>query len=1193
MKFLELHLKAFGPFTERPPLALHEVGGPGLCVIHGANEAGKSTALRAIRGLLYGIPVRSPDDFVHRYADLRIGARLRFDDGEELAMIRRKKAKDSLYSADDRSVLRSERLEALLEAVPEPLFERFYGLDHRGLSEGSAALLQDDGEVGRALFGAGLGVSNLGAVLEGLEREAAELFAPRASKPRINAALSEWSAAQKEIGQHALDPRAWAAQEQLVRAAETELAALDAELERLRRERSRCERLRLSLPALARREAAARALASLESDGPIAALPDDFAERLRSSREDRRAAEERRRRAEAKIEREQAARERLVLSPVMLAAQERIEALHQRVGSYQEALEQLPRRESKLAGLDEDIASLAGGPVGELTPARLSSIREAVSRAASTRSLASEGLKLEDRKAKLGDEVVEARSDLERLRTASPDGRPESTDDSSVDVSVDVSSHVSGHVPDPAPLRLALARAHKLGPIDERLGEARELYERLDFEVERLARGLGFEPAGAEAIAAPSFPAHEWIDAMRERFADQARQEGRLREQVDSLAADRRRLDEELRRSTSQGAVPQPEDLDRQRARRDEAWRTLRRSVVEVESQALPPLAERAPLADRFERELAAADAVGDRLRVDAKRVAEHAALEARGERLARDLEALEQRQEEQRRATRSVADEWREAWKVVGVEADTPENMRSWRRGLDELCQRVADRHEAAQVFERDRGHRDEAIDRLREALKGVEASGGTGSALERLEDGVALAEAALARLADEERRRGQRAEAIRQAEERLARALQKEAQASERLAGWRRDWSGAVSFLDLEERARPERALERLDAMSHLLERLREREELAGRVESMRRDVSGFEADVAGLVAEAAPELGDHPPAAATQRLHRSLGDALRQQALLGKSVEAIAEAEVELAEADAQENASAAAIRALCERAEVAEEAGLDEALRRWREAEECQRGVRDAQTELLNLAEGRTLEEVEAESQGVDSDALAAQIASLDERIRQSGEDQKRAIAELRSHRDTLESMNGSARVAELAEAAESKLAAVRRDVDRYVQLRMAKQILEAEIERYRQENQAPLLKRSGEIFEALTRGAYPRITSELAEGGTGPRLMAIGRGGSETPVSGLSSGTRDQLFLAIRLASFEEAQSRGESMPLIADDILIEFDDERSRATLEVLAGLGRKSQILLFSHHLHISGIAKELGDRARVVELS
>lgn len=1170
MRILELTLKAFGPFTDRPPLALGDAEGPGLCVVYGANEAGKSTALRAIRGLLYGIPTRTDDDFVHPYPQLRIGARLRFDDGEELAVIRRKKAKDSLYTADDQDVLRSERLAALVEAVPEPLFERFYGLDHRVLRDGSAALLQDDGEVGRALFGAGLGVANLGAVLEGLEREAAELFAPRASKPRINTAIADWSKAQKEIGQQALDPRAWAAQEQIVRDATVQLEALDRELEETRRERSRCERLRLSLPALARRTGAARALEALEAERAIVALPDDFAERLRQAREERRSADERRRRAESTIERERAARERLVLSPEMLSAQDRIEALHQRVGGYRDAVEQLPRRESSLAGLDEDIESLAGEARSTLTPERLRAFREAVSRAASTRSLASEGLRLEDRAAKRREELAEALTDLELLQAPSESDRPPACDT--------------------APLRLALGRALALGPIDAQRAEARERHRRLDFEVERLARGLGLEPAGVDALAASAFPDHEWIDSMRERFADQARQQQELREQAETLAAERRRVDEELRRNASQGAVPQLEDLERQRAQRDQAWRALRRSVIEAEPEAAPARTERTSLADRFERELAEADGVGDRLRIDANRVALQASLEARSERLERDREALEERQRERERAGTILEAEWREAWKSSGVEAGTPEAMRGWRRGLDDLCDRVTQRFEAAQAFERDARRCDEAIGGLRAALALAQTSAAPDA--DRLQEWVARAETTLERLVEQEQARRQRLEAIRQAEERATKAAQRERQAAEELERWRLEWSAAAAFLGLEESARPDRALERLDAMARLLERLRERDELAGRVEAMRRIVARFEAEVEGLVAQAAPGLADHPPAAAIQRLHRMLGDVLKQQALLGKSAEALAEAEIELEEAAAQARASEEAIAALCALADVREESAVDEALRRWREAEERRRSLRDAETELSNLAEGRTLAEVEAESAGVDSDALAARIAGLDERIRQRSEDQKRAIAELRSHRDLLESMNGSARVAELAEAAESKLALIRRDVDRYVQLRLAKQILEAEIERYREQNQAPLLARSGEIFEALTRGAYPRIASEIGTGDAGPRLVAVGPTGAETPVSGLSAGTRDQLFLAIRLASFEEAQSRGEPMPLVADDILIEFDDERSRATLEVLAELGRKSQILLFSHHLHIAEIAGDLGHSARVVEL-
>ena len=58
------------------------------------------------------------------------------------------------------------------------------------------------------------------------------------------------------------------------------------------------------------------------------------------------------------------------------------------------------------------------------------------------------------------------------------------------------------------------------------------------------------------------------------------------------------------------------------------------------------------------------------------------------------------------------------------------------------------------------------------------------------------------------------------------------------------------------------------------------------------------------------------------------------------------------------------------------------------------------------------------------------------------------------------------------------------------------------------------------------------------------------------------------------------------------MPLVADDILIEFDDERTRATLDVLARFGERTQILLFSHHRHVADFARALGARARVVEL-
>jgi uncharacterized protein YhaN len=75
---------------------------------------------------------------------------------------------------------------------------------------------------------------------------------------------------------------------------------------------------------------------------------------------------------------------------------------------------------------------------------------------------------------------------------------------------------------------------------------------------------------------------------------------------------------------------------------------------------------------------------------------------------------------------------------------------------------------------------------------------------------------------------------------------------------------------------------------------------------------------------------------------------------------------------------------------------------------------------------------------------------------------------------------------------------------------------------------------------------------------------------------------MSDGTRDQLYLALRLGYVERQLLEHEPMPFIVDDILIHYDDQRSRATLGVLAELAQQTQVIFFTHHWHLVELAIE-----------
>ncbi|MGC2476805.1 MAG: hypothetical protein WA485_20895 [Candidatus Sulfotelmatobacter sp.] len=171
--------------------------------------------------------------------------------------------------------------------------------------------------------------------------------------------------------------------------------------------------------------------------------------------------------------------------------------------------------------------------------------------------------------------------------------------------------------------------------------------------------------------------------------------------------------------------------------------------------------------------------------------------------------------------------------------------------------------------------------------------------------------------------------------------------------------------------------------------------------------------------------------------------------------------------------------------------------------------------------------------------------------------------------------------------------ERAIAEMHEIVERYVEMALAKDLISAAIDRIRSEQQDPLICRAGELFSMATDGAFVGIETDIDQKGN-PVVVGKRPGGSTVSVENMSDGTRDQLFLAFRMASIEEYCQIAEPLPFIADDLLVHFDDDRSVATLRLLAELSKTTQVLLFTHHRSVrDGALKYLGGAVDIVDLA
>ena len=135
---------------------------------------------------------------------------------------------------------------------------------------------------------------------------------------------------------------------------------------------------------------------------------------------------------------------------------------------------------------------------------------------------------------------------------------------------------------------------------------------------------------------------------------------------------------------------------------------------------------------------------------------------------------------------------------------------------------------------------------------------------------------------------------------------------------------------------------------------------------------------------------------------------------------------------------------------------------------------------------------------------------------------------------------------------------------------------AQEVLEDILNDRRRDYSPELNKRAGKIFECITSGKYDKV---MVGSEYNPMVTEAGDYSSRE-WQYLSKGTAEQMYLAVRLA-IAESMSPGDTFPIMMDDVLESYDDERLEETMKYLKQLGEKHQIILFTCHGSVLRLGK------------
>lgn len=1151
MRITRLDLLRFGKFTDKSislPCAQCD-----FHLIVGPNEAGKSTIRNAIQDLLFGIETRSRYNFLHAHNEMRLGALVEHA-GSPLDFIRTKARTKTLQTVGG-SALPDNALTSFLGQIDRTFFDQMFGLNHERLVQGGQEILSASNDVGQILFQAAAGVGSLGTIRDKLEAEADGLWAARKSDKReYYLAVAELEQAETALKNATVRTKDWQEARNAVDAIEDRLKEARSRYDVLAQDRFRLERVRRIAPMLATLEEVEHALAGL---GDVVDLPANSAEQL----------------ARAEHDLAIAAQSGVLYAKQIADLNQKISELHPdnvilaRVAD----IESLSAMRQQLRNHESDMAKREG---------EIRVLWQDVQESARQLAWPQENEDATERRlpvalvrSALGG-LVRRHGALTQALAAAQDAlktREDEINAIDAEISLEPETLISNDLAE------SLNFARSLG--DTAATEKRFLIQikKLQRELDGAKNDLGNWSMATDQLCKVLPPCQDECTALLKRRADFEKVVVTSQGRKSDINAEIRALQLEI---TQYKAAHHPVTLKNvldARSERDVTWHSIKAGTVK-------PL----DVVTHYEQAVSNADGAADKRHDKAREETELQANLDRLQRLELQLAEHSERAQGGEAQLQSFDQDWLDRMDSLGISGIPLIQMNDWRAARERTLS-------AAANLDDELSQQASFVANIADAKSALIASLRTDKPDE---DNLTLA--GLIRLADEsvggaarlqERRSALSTQKIR-AQAAVPELRNRVSQTASAVETWQADMQKGLAQASLPVDA----SIDTVEAAMALFERMHQqlqkiRETRLTRVDMMQRDLDAFATAAKALAADVVPEMTGSAPVQISLQLESVLKQHAASFGELGRLKGELVAVEKRAAAVHATMNDANASLEPLLRLSGAASNDELRLAVGNSDRLRALTSDKQQSLKQLLNSGDGLDRDALTAELATSEADAVSADLADNKRQTNEVVEQQNRLSGELTSANSILGKIAGQDEAARAEAKRQEALAKMANVLERFIKVFTAAKLLRWSIEKFRESKQGPMLSRASDVFSGLTQGAFNKLIVDYESEPL--KLSGQRAAGGLVDIDGMSEGTRDQLYLALRLSALELHLEQTVALPFIADDLFINYDDGRAKAGLQALAKLSEKTQVIFLTHHDHLIPVAESVfGEKLNVVYL-